>query len=134
MGWIYLSSSVWRIIWCIKCPYVATMQHFCFLKSHCFSTMLTIHFVNCYGKHIYLYWNRNTTNKGWCNGNSTHQPKSIDSMPYYELGGLQELNLVAHPPSPKKLLNIIFVNKTRKQNKWHKWQAQAKMDGEKKKL
>jgi hypothetical protein len=38
-------------------------------------------------------------------------------MPYYELGGLQELNLVAHPPSPKKLLNIIFVNKTRKQNK-----------------
>jgi hypothetical protein len=44
------------------------------------------------------------------------------------------LNLVAHPPSPKKLLNIIFVNKTRKQNKWHKWQAQAKMDGEKKKL
>jgi hypothetical protein len=25
-------------------------------------------------------------------------------MPYYELGGLQELNLVAHPPPPKNRL------------------------------
>ncbi len=58
-------------------------------------------------------------------------------MPYYELGGLQELKHAAHLPPLKNLIKnninktLVLLKKKKRQKKWHKWQAQAKMDGEK---